>query len=306
LSYQFNFQTLNEDYTMKKLSFFFSIWISLFLIFSCDNPVADLQPEMLDELIHKTTPIKASRITGSVQVAWKGKGGSGMVDEKLVFVTFDALESISHSSKNEFVPAKGSFTFSVFKHDYTPEREIVAKVLDVGFSSPLDKKCGWFFAKVISDTKCDSSDDSGCSDSNHTDGGCSHDDDSTHDGGCDHDDTGTDTGCDHDDTGTDTGCDHDDTGTDTGCDHDDTGTDHDGGSGGKPDDKGGKGKLCRVGQIVVAKMHDKGTPGINDGITWKWFESLGEDFPIDIEPKHLCQKTILEGNLTVQIASQQN
>ena len=214
----------------------------------------------------------------------------------------------------------------MFKSDYTPERKIVAKVIDVGFG---DDKKAWVFAEVTSDTKCDTSDHSGCSDSGHTDGGCSHDDeDSTHDEGCSHDtgtehddsgttheDTGTDGGCDHDDTETehdDTGtvhddteseggCDHDDTETDEGCDHDDTGTDHDEGSGGKPDDKGGKGKQCRVGQSVVIKMHDKGSPGINDGITWKWFENL-DGFSIESEPKRLCKKIILNGNLTVHIA----
>jgi hypothetical protein len=283
---------------MKKLSFFYSIWISLFLIFSCDNPVTDLQPVLLDEVILETSPIKSSKVTGSVQVAWKGKGGSGMVEDKLVFASFDAHES-SYSSKKGFVPAKGSFNFTVFKTDFSPEREIVAKVMEVGFSSPLDKNCGWFFAEVVSDTKCDASDGSGCSDTDHTDGGCSHDD-STHDGGCSHD---TDT--EHPDTGTDGGCSHDETETDTGCDHDDSGTDHDGGSGGKPDNKGGKGKQCRVGQYVVAKMHDKGTPGINDGITWKWFKNI-DGYSIEIEPKHLCQKTILDGNLTVLIANQQN
>ena len=287
---------------MRKLSFISSIFFTLFLVFGCENPAEEFEPKIQDELSSRPASLKASKITGSVQVAWKGKGGSGMVEEKLVFVSFDAHESVTSASKKGLIPSKGLFNFSVFKSDYTPEREIVAKVLDVGFSSPLDKKCGWFFAEVISDTKCDSSDNSGCSDSDHTDGGCSHDDgdDATHDEGCSHD-----TGTEHDDTGTEGGCDHSDTETDAGCDHDDTGTEHDEGSGGKPDDKGGKGKQCRVGQYVVAKMHDKGSPGIYDGITWKWFENL-DGFSVGSEPKSLCKKTILAGNLTVHMSKEQN
>ena len=284
---------------MRKLSFISSIFFTLFLVFGCENPAEEFEPKIQDELSSSPASLKASKITGSVQVAWKGKGGSGMVEEKLVFVSFDAHESVTSASKKGLIPSKGLFNFSVFKSDYTPEREIVAKVLEVGFGNSEEKK-GWFFAEVISDTKCDSSDDSGCSDSDHTDGGCSHDDgdDGTHDEGCSHD-----TGTEHDDTGTEGGCDHDDTGTDEGCDHDDTGTEHDEGSGGKPDDKGGKGKQCRVGQYVVAKMHDKGSPGIYDGITWKWFENL-DGFSVESEPKRLCKKTILGGNLTVHMSKE--
>jgi hypothetical protein len=290
------------------------------------------------ELGDNASMFKASKVTGSVRVAWKGKGGNTPAENKLVFASFEAQESVFHASKNKYSPPKGSFLFSVFKDDYTPEREITASVIDVGFDKEAKK--AWFFAEVISDTKCDASDHSGCSDTDHTEGGCSHDD-STHDGGCSHD-TGTDSadhdsggGCSHDDTGSTDhdsggGCSHDDTGSTDhdsggGCSHDDTGsTDHDSGggcshddtdsatgcdhddgshdtgSGGKPDDKGGKGKQCRVGQYVVAKMHDKGSPGTNDGITWKWFINL-DGFTIDGEPKNLCKKEILDGNLTVHI-----
>ena len=306
---------------MRKLSFVSSIFFTLLLVFGCENPAEEIQPEVQDELSHRSSWFKASKVTGFVQVEWKGKGGSGTVEDKLVFASFAAHESVLRSSKSRFSPPKGFFFFSVFKSDYTPERKIVAKVIDVGFG---DDKKAWVFAEVTSDSKCDTSDHSGCTDSDHTDGGCSHDDeDSTHDEGCSHDtgtehddsgtvhdDTGADGGCDHDDSGTvhdDTesegGCDHDDTETDEGCDHDDTGTDHDEGSGGKPDDKGGKGKQCRVGQYVVIKMHDKGSPGINDGITWKWFENLDE-FSVESEPEHLCKKIILKGNLTVHIANE--
>jgi hypothetical protein len=52
---------------------------------------------------------------------------------------------------------------------------------------------------------------------------------------------------------------------------------------------------------VVAKMHDMGSPGTDDGITWKWFKNL-DGFTIESEPKHLCKKVILKGNLAVHIA----
>jgi hypothetical protein len=163
--------------------------------------------------------------------------------------------------------------------------------------------------------------DGGCSnpdhgDADHTDGGCSNPDhaDSDHtDGGCtdtDHTDGGC-TDTDHTDGGctdtdhTDGGCtdtDH----TDGGC----SGSDHTGGS---PGDHGSggdsgmgnplKGKNCRVGQIIAIKCHDVVTPGIDgDGITWKWYSKEGSFVPnvYNIsEWRHLCKKTILEGNIQV-------
>lgn len=281
---------------MKKLSFTCTVFLMLFFVFSCENPAEEIQPEVQDELSRNLFSFKASKVTGFVNVEWKGKGGSGTTEDKLVFASFAAHESTVRSSKKRIVPAKGFFTYAVYKSDFSIERKILAKVMDVGFGNEEEKKA-WFFAEIISDTKCDSSDGSGCGDSDHEEGGCSHDDDGTHDEGCSHDDSGEV----HDETDTEGGCDHDDTDTDGGCDHDDTGTEHDEGSGGKPDDKGGKGKECRVGQFVVVKMHDKGSPGTNDGITWKWFNNL-DGFSIDIEPGHLCKKTILKGNLTVHTA----
>jgi hypothetical protein len=197
----------------------------------------------------------------------------------------------------------------------------------------------------------DSHDDGGCGGEDgttHDDGGCSHDDTggddgTTHDdGGCSHDDTGgtdtggTDTGgCSHDTGTTDTthdegGCSGSDTGDsgdshDGGCSHD-TGDDtsHDeggcaGGSGGSADhgmggsDMGNplSGKNCRTGQVIVIKVHDKVTSGIDDpatpenegdGISWKWFSAdnapLIENYA---EWTHLCKKTIVEGNLVVHV-----
>jgi hypothetical protein len=295
---------------MKKLSSISAVLFMLFFVFSCDDPAEEMQPTIDDELSCRPFFTKPSKVTGFVKVEWKGKGGKENDEQKHVFASFVAHESTIKSARRKFVPPRGFFLFSVYKEDYTLERKIVAKVLDVGFGDPADKKA-WLFAEVISDTKCESSDHSGCSDSDHTDGGCSHDDDGSHDGGCSHDDGGTvhddsdsGGGCSHDDSDSEGGCSHDD-GTDEGCDHDDTDSDHDSGSGGKPDDKGGKGKKCRVGQYLVAKMHDKGSPGVNDGITWKWFENL-DGFSIESEPKHLCKKEILKGNLTVHIAKSKN
>ncbi len=286
---------------MRKSSLISSIFISLVMIFGCENPAEEIQSEIQDVLSGSSKSEQASKITGSVQVEWKGKGGSGLVYEKLVLVSFDAHESVGSK------PAKGSFVFSVWKSENEPEREIVAQVLNVGFGDSDEKK-GWFFAEVISDSKCDSDGQTGGSDTEHTEGdGCSDsghttsdEGGTTHDEGCSHDtgtDEVTDEGC-SDSGGSDMG-----SGEDSGTVHDDTGTEHDEGMGGKPDDKGGKGKQCRVGQYLVVKMHDKGSPGINDGITWKWFDNL-DGFSIEAEPQKLCKKTILGGNLTVHIAKE--
>ena len=60
------------------------------------------------------------------------------------------------------------------------------------------------------------------------------------------------------------------------------------------------------------KVHDQATPGAavdgtpGDGITWKWFaendERVGSimDAPSE-EPRNLCKKTIIGGNLVVHI-----
>ena len=58
-----------------------------------------------------------------------------------------------------------------------------------------------------------------------------------------------------------------------------------------------------LGQIIVLKVHDQGTPGINgDGITWKWFIPEIMLVP-SIEYvdgwKNLCKKTIIGGNIVV-------
>jgi len=65
------------------------------------------------------------------------------------------------------------------------------------------------------------------------------------------------------------------------------------------------GKSCRVGQIVAVKLHDNGSPAVeNDGISWKWFDAEDPGRPsADSIPDwpHLCRKTILGGNATVHL-----
>ena len=256
--------------------------------------------------------ISGHKATGSVELMWKGatKGSDkgNKPDDLQVFFEFNAHEG------NSAKAAKGELVFRVLEADASMHREIKARVSDV-FINMQDKKA-WILATVYSDSKGCSGDDHGghdsnCSSGGHDDseGGCSHDDtdgdDGTHDeGGCSHDDTGGDDGS-HDEGG----CSNDDTGGDDvthdeGCSGED---DHGGGNGGSPGgtDKGNpmSGKNCRLGQIMVLKLHDVGTPGINgDGITWKWFSPEALNLPsIDkiSEWKHLCKKTIIGGNIVV-------
>ncbi|MDH4043885.1 MAG: hypothetical protein OEW06_05440 [Gemmatimonadota bacterium] len=177
-------------------------------------------------------------------------------------------------------------------------------------------------------------DDGGCSGSDggmgggDMGGGCGGDDGTTHDeGGCSGSDGGMgggdmgggcggDDGTTHDDdgcSGSDGGMGGGDMGGgcsgDDGTTHDDggcSGSDGHGGAGGVP------GNAPRVGQIVVLKLHDRGTPGFSDdgidtnddGITWKWFLPDNPMLPtIDAYAtwSHLCKKTIIGGNLTVHV-----
>jgi hypothetical protein len=215
-------------------------------------------------------------------------------------------------------------------------RQIVV-VLEGGRVDPVSSKA-WYVGAVASDTKGCGGDGAGGHDAGCAGGGC--DDDHDHlDGGC----SGTDGSCgaDHDHveggcSGGSGGCasDHDHVdggcgGTDGGCasDHDHvdggcSGSDghdggHDGGCSGSSGSCGGhdetsgggnrvNGRTCRVGQILVGKAHDGGTPGISgDGITWKWFDADDPTLPSldDITAwPHLCGKTILAGNIVVHTA----
>jgi len=281
---------------------------------------------------------KSAKITGLVQLEWKG--GKGMdngnkPEEMLAFAGFEGFEVTDRK------PVKGTFVYQVMKPDLTAHREIKAILTGVVFGEEKGKLKAWMVGEVISDTKgcagdghgghdsgceggscgghdpgghdggCSGDDgtdhtDGGCTDSDHTDGGCSNPDhsDADHtDGGCtdtDHTDGGC-TDTDHTDGGC-TDTDH----TDGGC----SGSDNTGGSSGDHGSGGDsgmgnelKGKNCRIGQIIAVKGHDGGTPGINgDGITWKWFSSNGSFVPdIDnlTEWPHLCKKTIIGGNLVI-------
>ncbi len=59
------------------------------------------------------------------------------------------------------------------------------------------------------------------------------------------------------------------------------------------------GKNCRIDQVIVIELQDGGSPGVtNDLIAWKWY--LPEDAPtIANWPEQLCNKNIINGNLTV-------
>ena len=99
---------------------------------------------------------------------------------------------------------------------------------------------------------------------------------------------------------------------DDGCSGGDDGTTHDEGCGGSAGGAGGDkatGKGSRVGQILLAKVKDLGSPGLEtDHITWKWFAAptapeqlavmLGK-LTSDSPDLKLCKKTILGGNLVV-------
>lgn len=113
----------------------------------------------------------------------------------------------------------------------------------------------------------------------------------------------------HDDSCTD-GC--SDSSPEEGCaGGNDTATHDDGCAGGESDsgiDKA-SGKDSRVGQLLLAKVKDYGTPGwAVDHITWKWFsaptteeelQDTMEQFLNDLPGLKLCKKTILGGNLVV-------
>jgi len=252
------------------------------------------------------------KATGSVELIWKGatKGSDkgNKPDDLQVFFEFNA-----HEGKSGNAP-KGELVYRVLEADASLHREIKAEVYDVSFD--MEKKRALIHAMVFSDSKGCSGDDNGghdsnCSSGEHDDseGGCSHDDlggdDPTHDeGGCSHDDTGGDDptheegGCSQDDT------DGDDVIHDEGCSGED---DHGGGMGGSPGgaDKGNptSGKNCRLGQTIALKVRDLGTPGSEgDLIFWKWFSPDATNLPPISDCtqwKHLCEKTIIEGNIVV-------
>ena len=218
---------------------------------------------------------KGHKATGSVELMWKGasKGSDkgNKPDDLLVFFEFNAHEG------NDTKDPKGELVYRVLEADASLHREIKAKVFDVSFD--MVQKRALIHATVFSDSKGCSGDDHGGHDSNCSSGG--HDDS---EGGCGHDGTEEDEG--------------------GGCSGED---DHGGGMGGIPGgaDKGNpmSGKNCRIGQIIALKVRDVGTPGREgDLIFWKWFSPDATNLP-PIEDctkwKHLCEKTIIGGNIVV-------
>ena len=277
-----------------------SVMILVVIVFSgCEKEQISPETDILGELTNVdirtyngniSTNQKPLKITGLVEVIWKGgKKGSDMGNKPenlLAFVDIFAKEGTVDKDP------KGEIVYRVLETDFSLHREIKADVFYVSVN-PGQKK-GWIVAEVISDSKgCSgnggSGHDSNCSDAGHDDPcGGSSDDHSSHDGGCSHDET---------DEG--------------GCSGSETEDDTHGGNGGSGtpggEEKGNpmSGKNCRLGQFIVMKMHDGGTPGISgDGITWKWYDpeasSVNTIFTEAIWP-HLCKKVIIGGNIVVHI-----
>lgn len=289
---------------MKQLKTIFVILFLIIGITGCEMNETDLLTELsggLDTYGSNMSLVKGSmpKATGSVEFLWKGGDkGSDMGNKPenlLAFFTFDAHERI-----NPALPM-GEILYQVKWPDLTLHREIKAVVTGV---KVIGSKA-WFVGVVVSDSKgCSGNSggghDSDCSDSS---GGCGDETDG-HDGGCS--DSGTDEGgC--SDGGTDEGgC------TDGGTDEGGCTDGGSGGMGGESDMGGGSpggsmgnplsGKKCRIGQLIAVKVHDVGTPGINDGLTWKWFSPEAAFVPTVLnlnEWPHLCKKVIVEGNLVV-------
>ena len=289
---------------MKNLKIFSAICLMLIITSACEEgqiiPGTGLTDEIFNMGAKKGAKVnqKPLKVTGSVELTWKGADkGSDKGNKPEDLLTF--LDINAHEGPDQKNP-KGEIVFTVLETDYTPHREIIAKVLDVKIAHNKNgKKSAWVVAMVISDSK-------GCAGNGslHDDScGGSSDDPSNHDGGCSHDDS-DDGGCsdDHTDDG---GCSDDHT-DDGGCSGSDSGPDTHGGSPGGGD-KGNplSGKNCRTGQIIALKAHDGGSPGMSrDGITWKWFDpnaSFASGIGSISSWPHLCKKEIIGGNLVVHI-----
>ena len=288
---------------MKTSKSLLLIFLIAFLVTGCHEEFSNTELMPLGDTQIMVAPAKGKKVnkaTGSVEIIWKGgeKGGDmGNKPENLrAFFEFDAIET------NSITGAKGNVIFRVTSEDLTIHREISANVIAINFCEEDSRS--WFVAKVISDSKgCNGGPggeghESGCS--GEDDGGCG--DDTSHDGGCTDGHTTDDGGC--TDTHTDDG----------GCSGSDMGGpgETDSGSMGSTD-KGNplSGKNCRIGQLIVVKVHDVSTPGaLGDEITWKWFapnssynitNSDHKNITVNNSVVHLCKKTIIDGNLVVHI-----
>jgi len=277
---------------MKTFKSTLLIFLLVFGIISCDDDLIttdyDLANIMVNpELLTMPQKAKMKKATGSVEIIWKGgKKGSDMGNQPenlRAFFDFNANEDNKNTGKGEVV-------FRVTAQDLTIHREIRANVLDVNFD--IENR-SWFVARVISDSKgCNGGPggeghESGCS--GEDDGGCG--DDTEHDGGCTDEHTTDEGGC-----------------ADTHTDEESCSGSDAGAEGGKPEVTGSEGKgnplsgkNCRIGQLIIVKVHDKATPGAaGDGLTWKWF-APEYDYNISLEPTSLCKKTIIGGNLVVHL-----
>lgn len=252
-----------------------------FLITSCNSPI---EPDEVSADNHIAKSSK--KATGTVEVMRMNNKGNGDPNDKIMIADFNAHEE--HNKQDDH----GTFIFSVLKSDSTVHRVITID-LDWVYVDEIAKKA-WFKGVVISDTKgCGGNGHGGHTDGCEDSGGCSGDDEGEHSEGCTGHDSGHDSGCSGDDGETHT----------DGCEGS-------GGQGGEEGNGGGggvNGKSCRIGQVMLVKVHDVATPGTNgDGITWKWFDkdddkiAFLEDTENDISQwPHLCKKTILGGNLVV-------
>jgi hypothetical protein len=261
--------------------------------------------------IQSSSSIKpvSSKATGEVEIVWPG--GKGRMpqpgEDKLAFAVFEAFPA----NVSQPLP-RGEFSYLVMNPDMTPHRQIVAQLIQVTIDPAISK--AYFVGMVVSDVKScgggGSTHDSGC------DGGCSGGEDEGHDGGCSgggmegggSQDTG---GCsDSGDTSTEPGCTGSEGSSDLAGAVSEGSTHEEGCAGGGSPMPGGSvsGRGSRVGQVIVIKVHDGGTPAINgDGITWKWFAP--PTTPAELEAwvnrdlvnncPHLCKKTIIGGNLIV-------
>jgi hypothetical protein len=262
-----------------KTIFFISAVLAGFLFISCNSPV---EPEKINGTDH-IGKVNA-KATGTVEVLRLANKGNGDPNDKIMIADFNAHEE--HEGQDDH----GEFIFSVLKTDSTVHRVITIDIDWVYVDAGQNKS--WFKGVVISDTKGCAGNGSGGHDEGCEGSGCSGDINGDHTEGCTGHDSGHDSGCSGDDGET-----HED-----GCEGS-------GGQGGQGGNGGGgaNGKSCRIGQILVVKVHDVSTPGsTGDGITWKWFDTedtrvanqILETTPVDEWP-HLCKKTILGGNLIV-------
>jgi hypothetical protein len=216
----------------------------------------------------------AMKATGTVDVEWRGGMGSpeptGALKTAQVEVVIFTGDRVN----------QGEFFYRVFTPDGVLHREVRA----VMQSSRIAGNSAIGCALVVSDDKFGGGGGGGggCG------GGCGGDE-----GGCDgHDDSCS------DDEGGDT---HDDScsGEEGGCTHETGGETMSASS--MSGEMGASGKN-RLGQYVVVKLTDNGTPGPGyDQLAWHWF-APAYGATLDVTngySGHLCWKTILGGNLMI-------